>query len=70
MGRRSGQALAACSRCFSRQSARCQWRASWTAEVRGDRPWSAWKIAVAVVLVLVLIAAGVYLNEMSGQGGF
>ncbi|MBD3787922.1 MAG: primosomal protein N' (replication factor Y) - superfamily II helicase [Sphingomonadales bacterium] len=41
-----------------------------TGQVRGDRPWSAWKIALAVVLVLALIAAGVYLGEVSGQGGY
>ncbi len=41
-----------------------------TGQVRGDRPWSAWKIALAVIAVLALVAAGVYLNEVYGQQGY
>lgn len=35
-----------------------------TGKVRGERPWSAWKIAFAVVVAAVLIGTGVYLAEM------
>jgi len=35
-----------------------------TGKVRGERPWSAWKIAFAVLLVALLVAGGVYLAEM------
>lgn len=39
-----------------------------TGKVRGERPWSAWKIALAVLLALLAVAAGVYLANL-GQGG-
>ncbi|MDF2142100.1 primosomal protein N' (replication factor Y) - superfamily II helicase [Paenirhodobacter sp. CAU 1674] len=35
-----------------------------TGKVRGDRPWSAWKIAFAVLLAAVVIGIAVYLNQM------
>ncbi|MDD8022528.1 MAG: primosomal protein N' (replication factor Y) - superfamily II helicase [Paracoccaceae bacterium] len=35
-----------------------------TGKVRGDRPWSAWKIAFAVLVAAVLIGVAVYLNQM------
>ncbi|MCC6305218.1 MAG: primosomal protein N' (replication factor Y) - superfamily II helicase [Rhodobacteraceae bacterium] len=34
-----------------------------TGKVQGERPWSAWKIAFAVVLALAVIAGGVYLYQ-------
>lgn len=34
-----------------------------TGEVQGERPWSAWKIAGAVVLVLILVALGVIYGD-------
>jgi predicted RNA-binding Zn-ribbon protein involved in translation (DUF1610 family) len=36
-----------------------------TGKVRGERPWSKWKIALAVLVVAALIAGGVYLAQMS-----
>ncbi|MEZ5750641.1 MAG: primosomal protein N' (replication factor Y) - superfamily II helicase [Paracoccaceae bacterium] len=35
-----------------------------TGEVQGERPWSAWKIAGAVLLVAAAVAAYVYFGEM------
>jgi DNA-directed RNA polymerase subunit RPC12/RpoP len=34
-----------------------------TGEVQGERPWSIWKIGVAVVLVAVLVAGAIYLAD-------
>jgi DNA-directed RNA polymerase subunit RPC12/RpoP len=34
-----------------------------TGEVQGERPWSIWKIAFAVLLVLALVTGAVYLSE-------
>lgn len=34
-----------------------------TGQVRGDRPWSAWKIGFAVLLAALVIGVGIYLNE-------
>jgi predicted RNA-binding Zn-ribbon protein involved in translation (DUF1610 family) len=34
-----------------------------TGEVQGERPYSAWKIAFSVIVVLVLVAGGVYLSN-------
>lgn len=36
-----------------------------TGEVQGERPYSWWKIGFAVVLVAVLVAVGLYLNDPS-----
>lgn len=33
-------------------------------KVQGERPWSAWKIAFAVILALAVIGAGVYLYQL------
>ena len=38
-----------------------------TGRVRGERPWSAWKIAVAVILIAVLAAAFGYLSAIAEQ---
>ncbi|SDI49599.1 TFIIB-type zinc finger domain-containing protein [Aliiruegeria lutimaris] len=35
-----------------------------TGEVKGERPWSAWKIAFAAFLVALLIGGFLYLNQM------
>ena len=35
-----------------------------TGRVQGERPWSKRKIAIAVIVVAVLVAAGVYLSQM------
>ena len=34
-----------------------------TGEVQGERPYSWWKIGFAVVLVVVIVAGAVYLND-------
>jgi hypothetical protein len=34
-----------------------------TGEVQGERPWSAWKIALAVLAVTGIVLAGVYLYD-------
>jgi hypothetical protein len=34
-----------------------------TGEVQGERPWSIWKIAFAVILVLALASGAVYLAD-------
>ncbi len=34
-----------------------------TGEVQGERPWSAWKIAFAVVAVLLVVGGLIYLNQ-------
>ena len=34
-----------------------------TGEVQGERPWSAWKIAGAVIVVIFLILGGIYLSD-------
>ena len=39
-----------------------------TGEVQGERPWSVWKIAFAVVLVAVLVVGGVYLANPEALG--
>ncbi len=39
-----------------------------TGRVQGERPWSAWKIALAVVLGSILAAIAGYLYAMHGQG--
>ena len=41
-----------------------------TGRVQGERPWSAWKIAFAVMLALILAAAGGYLYALQEGGGF
>ncbi len=40
-----------------------------TGKVQGERPWSAWKITFAVLTALILIAAGLYLYSVYGEGG-
>jgi predicted RNA-binding Zn-ribbon protein involved in translation (DUF1610 family) len=35
-----------------------------TGKVRGERPWSAWKIAVAVVLAAVVVAGVIYIVQL------
>lgn len=40
-----------------------------TNEVQGERPWSIWKIGIAVVLVAALIAGAVYLSDPEAFGG-
>ncbi|MCB6178176.1 primosomal protein N' (replication factor Y) - superfamily II helicase [Rhodobacter sp. Har01] len=39
-----------------------------TGEVQGERPWSAWKIAFAVLLVALLALGAVYLNDPANLG--
>lgn len=39
-----------------------------TGKVRGERPWSVWKIALAVLIVAALVAVGVYLAELQQSG--
>jgi len=39
-----------------------------TGEVQGERPYSAWKIALAVVLVVVLVAGAIYLSDPEALG--
>lgn len=34
-----------------------------TGEVQGERPWSVWKIAFAVIIVAILILGGIYLAD-------
>ncbi len=41
-----------------------------TGKVQGERPWSVWKIALAVALAAVLIGAGLWVAQMADQGGF
>ncbi|SPH17294.1 hypothetical protein DEA8626_00811 [Defluviimonas aquaemixtae] len=41
-----------------------------TGRVTGERPWSAIKITVAVILSGILVAAGVYLTHVYGQQGY
>ena len=36
-----------------------------TGKVQGERPWSKWKIAIAVVLAVAVIAGGFYLYDLS-----
>jgi len=38
-----------------------------TGQVRGERPWSAWKIAFAVLLAAALIGGFLYLRQTQGQ---
>ena len=39
-----------------------------TGEVQGERPWSAWKIGFAVLLVAILVLGAVYLNDPGALG--
>jgi DNA-directed RNA polymerase subunit RPC12/RpoP len=39
-----------------------------TGEVQGERPWSVWKIALAVVLVASLVLGALYLNDPESFG--
>ncbi len=39
-----------------------------TGEVQGERPWSVWKIAFAVMLVLIVALGAVYLNDPQTLG--
>lgn len=39
-----------------------------TGRVRGERPWSAWKIAFAVIVVAILAAAAGYFAALAEQG--
>lgn len=39
-----------------------------TGEVQGERPWSMWKIAFAVVLVAILVLGAIYLNDPGTLG--
>lgn len=39
-----------------------------TGEVQGERPWSMWKIAFAVVLVAILVLGAIYLNDPGALG--
>lgn len=41
-----------------------------TGRVQGERPWSAWKIATAVIVGLALAAAAGYFHAISQQGGY
>jgi hypothetical protein len=34
-----------------------------TGEVQGERPWSVWKIAFAVILVAILVLGAVYVAD-------
>ena len=40
-----------------------------TGEVRGERPWSVWKITFAVLAVLILAGVAFYLNESGAFNG-
>jgi hypothetical protein len=40
-----------------------------TGRVQGERPWSAWKIAFAVILALLAAGAFLYAAEFADQGG-
>jgi predicted RNA-binding Zn-ribbon protein involved in translation (DUF1610 family) len=40
-----------------------------TGEVRGERPYSVWKIAFAVLFALIVVGAVIYLNDPSAFGG-
>jgi DNA-directed RNA polymerase subunit RPC12/RpoP len=39
-----------------------------TGEVQGERPWSVWKIAFAVLLVGILVLGGLYLSDPEALG--
>ncbi|MDZ4085590.1 MAG: hypothetical protein U1E69_02190, partial [Tabrizicola sp.] len=39
-----------------------------TGEVQGERPWSVWKIAFAVLLAAVIALGAVYLNDPQALG--
>lgn len=39
-----------------------------TGEVQGERPWSVWKIAIVVILVVSLILGGIYLSDPEAIG--
>lgn len=39
-----------------------------TGEVQGERPWSIWKIGIAVIVVLFLILGAVYLSDPEALG--
>jgi len=39
-----------------------------TGEVQGERPWSAWKIAVAVVLVVIVVLGVIYVSDPEALG--
>ena len=39
-----------------------------TAEVQGERPYSIWKIALAVIGVAIVVAGAVYLNDPEALG--
>lgn len=38
-----------------------------TGKVQGERPWSVWKIAFAVLFALLLVGGAIYLSEAQGQ---
>jgi DNA-directed RNA polymerase subunit RPC12/RpoP len=40
-----------------------------TGKVQGERPWSAWKIAIAVILALILAGAVAYLAQVNPDQG-
>ena len=39
-----------------------------TGEVQGERPWSIWKIAIAVIVVVSLVLGAVYLSDPEATG--
>jgi len=39
-----------------------------TGEVQGERPWSIWKIAFTVIIVVILVAGAVYLTDPEAMG--
>ena len=39
-----------------------------TGEVQGERPWSVWKIAFAVIFVLIVVLGGIYLANPEALG--
>jgi len=40
-----------------------------TGKVQGERPWSKWKIALAVIAGLILAGIAAYLYALYGEGG-
>jgi hypothetical protein len=40
-----------------------------TGKVQGERPWSKWKIALAVLAALIVAGVAAYLYQVYGEGG-